>query len=165
MTGKIKSTTLPRQRRRAGKGTKAVGQNGEGDPDEEAEPADGEDQVLWSVGNASDDDDDFEEIEGEDEDVDHHQHPLHQELPTGRIAGMGAKPTAAPRGARSVIDEHTELVGSESHDSDPLELQRRDDADAAKKRRSMDPFRDNAEDEHELDEFTSVGSRAGLTQR
>lgn len=35
----------------------------------------GEEEVLWAVGDASDDDDDYEES---DEDIDHHQHPLNK---------------------------------------------------------------------------------------
>lgn len=39
---------------------------------EDADEADGEDEALWAVSNASDDDD----YEPEDEDINHHQHPL-----------------------------------------------------------------------------------------
>ncbi|KAH9485445.1 hypothetical protein JR316_0002353 [Psilocybe cubensis] len=166
VTGKIKSTTLPRRRRRASKGPKTVSRQGGAIEDAGSEHGDREDQILWAVSNESDEEDDFSETVEEDEDVDHHQHPLHQELPTGRITGTGTKHSVAPRGARSEINECTVLVGSESHDSDQLEIQRRDDRNTANRRRSMDPFRDDADDdEHELDEFTSIASRSGIPQR
>lgn len=168
ITGKIKSTALPRRRKKGRKG-KMNGQNGlngqasEGDEEENVRP-DAENEVLWAVGDASDDgDDDDEELE--DEDIDHHQHPLHKTLPTGHIAGTGSTARAPAHGARYNVNEETSLVGSEENDEilgnrlGEMGSRGRDDIKA---RRSMDPFRD---EEQEMDDFRSVGLQSGRTQR
>ncbi|KDR75824.1 hypothetical protein GALMADRAFT_68343 [Galerina marginata CBS 339.88] len=165
VTGKIKSTTLPRRRRRrkADKTVKKAGENGSGHVGEgqegDDEPlADGEDEVLWAVGEVSDEDDEGED--GDDEDIDHHQHPLHQSLPSGRQTGTSM---AVPRGTRGAVNEHTGLVHPEDND-DVLELglMKRKDVAADRQRRSMDPFRD----ELGLDDYTGVvSSRSSRLQR
>ncbi|KAF8897042.1 hypothetical protein CPB84DRAFT_1781404 [Gymnopilus junonius] len=169
VTGKIKSNALPRRRRKARKG-KMMGQNGvnghvgdEEDEEENGHP-DAENEVLWGVGDASDEGDD-EDDEGEDEDVDHHQHPLHKALPTGRIAGTGSTTKGPQGGSRTAVNEQTVLVGSEENDEilgnrlGGLGLRAVDDR---RSRRSMDPFRD---EEQELDDFSSVGLQSSRTQR
>ena len=104
---------------------------------DEEQATGGENDVLWAVGEASDD-----EGEDEDEDVDHHQHPLHQDLPNGRIAG--AVGGSQRRSSRRGVNERTGLVSpaDEDENRDYMEGSRMMDAN---RRRSMDPFRD---DEH-----------------
>lgn len=67
-TSKVQPSTLPRRRTKASSSKTKLGDDGE----EEEEEREGEDQVLWGVGELSDD-------EGEDEDIDHHQHPIYQQ--------------------------------------------------------------------------------------
>lgn len=169
ITGKIKSTALPRRRRKGRKGKSMIGQNGstghveEGEDDEENGHPDAENEVLWAVGDASDEGDDDDD-DDEDEDVDHHQHPLHKTLPTGRIEGTGSTATVSPRGARTAVNEQTGLVGTEANDEILGNSLGRlgSKSDDRRGRRSMDPFRD---EEQELDDFSSVGLQSGRTQR
>lgn len=158
VTGKIKSTSLPRRRRQSNK--KNSNDNGNADEEDanEGEQHDGEDQVLWAVGNASDEEDDYDDG---DEDIDHHQHPLHRALPSRRMNGSITDISQNNSRMSGVIDEQTGLVGSESYDteSDPLELHRistKEHNDAAKRRRSMDPFKDVEEQE-----LSNISSQAG----
>ncbi|KIL66271.1 hypothetical protein M378DRAFT_186080 [Amanita muscaria Koide BX008] len=65
--GKVKSATLPRARRnRSSRPTADAESRGN------IEDGDDEQDMLWEVGNASDDED-----QGPDEDIDHHQHALY----------------------------------------------------------------------------------------
>jgi len=158
VTGKIKSSAPKRKRNtKAGKDmTLNDAENGNGTGEGSAgygdqESPDGERDVLWTVGNASDDDDDALE---DDDDVDHHQHPLHQTLPTGRVGGMSKNDMAPLHGARSKIGEQTRLVG----DDDELELGALSSRQERDSRRSMDPFRDD--EQEALNDYIKVsGSR------
>lgn len=62
---------------RKGKGGKATKVKAVVDRDEEETMVDGEEEVLWRIGDASDESGE-EDDEGQDEDVDHHQHPLYK---------------------------------------------------------------------------------------
>jgi len=75
----------------------------------------GEDQVLWAVGDVTDEDDN----EGEDEDIDHHQHPLHHHTLPSKLAS-----SSSHRG----LGEQSRLIG-----------------EPESPRRSMDPFKDDHE--------------------
>jgi predicted membrane channel-forming protein YqfA (hemolysin III family) len=99
VAAKVKSARQPRRPKSTGP------QNGEG-----------EDRVLWAVGDDEDDN------EGEDDDIDHHQHPLHQTLPKGNVAGNSSSHTSLGEQSRLIDDPEDE----------PL-------------RRSMDPFKDDLE--------------------
>jgi len=68
-------------------------------PDEELGQSEG--QVLWPIGDVSDDDDDDE---GEDEDIDHHQHPLHRTLPKGNVPGTASSTRGLGEQSR-LVDE------------------------------------------------------------
>jgi hypothetical protein len=48
------------------------------DRDDEETMVDGEEEVLWGVGDASDEEDSGNDGEGQDDDVDHHQHPMYK---------------------------------------------------------------------------------------
>ncbi|CAA7259134.1 unnamed protein product [Cyclocybe aegerita] len=150
VTGKVKaSTTTRRPRRKPAK--KNVGENGNGRSEEagseegDDEQANGEGDVLWAVGDASDGED-----EGDDDDVDHHQHPLHQS-PLRR-------PVVARRNSRGMT-EQTGLVEPESP-GDLYAYSTKFNSDD-KRRRSMDPFRD----EQELDEYPLAGSSHSKPRR
>ncbi|KAJ7188151.1 hypothetical protein C8R46DRAFT_1053815 [Mycena filopes] len=75
---------------RRGKGTK-VGRPKGVDDDEET-MVDGEEEVLWGIGDASDDSEDesADDGEGQDEDADHHQHPMYKSA-AGRPNGSGSR--------------------------------------------------------------------------
>jgi magnesium transporter len=144
VAGKIKSSTSPRDRRRR-KGDKSkraagdgIGEMGEVNDEEQAQGS--ENDVLWAVGDASDDED-----EGEDEDENHHQHPLHQDLPKARIAGGSPNQR---RSSRRAVNERTGLVTSEDEgdSGDYMDGSRLLDMN---RKRSMDPFRDDDE-RHEM---------------
>lgn len=98
-----------------------------------------ENDVLWAVGDASEDED-----EGEDEDEDHHQHPLHQDLPKAAIVGGPSQ----RRSSRRAVNERTGLVTSEDagDGGDYMDGSRLMDMN---RKRSMDPFRDDDE-RHEM---------------
>lgn len=117
VAGKIKSTTLPKRRTKANSSKTKLAAEGD---EEERE---GEDEVLWAVGEVSDN-----EGEDEDEDVDHHQHPLYQQDESRH----NAKDTERDKRRTSYnrrSGEGEELIGPA--------------------RRSMDPFRDDNEVEME----------------
>ncbi|KAF7361823.1 hypothetical protein MVEN_00526600 [Mycena venus] len=61
---------------KAGSKPRGVGVGAE-DRDDEETMVDGEEEVLWRVGDASDEEDENGD-EGQDEDVDNHQHPLYK---------------------------------------------------------------------------------------
>ena len=94
MNGKVKSATLPRVRRAKNKSPRPTGDLESHEENENGDERDNERDVLWEVGNASDDDD-----QGEDEDIDHHQHPSHSQ--TG-VDGRPKKRTPANNGEESV---------------------------------------------------------------
>lgn len=161
-TSKVKSTA-PRRRRR--KGVKGVpGQlNEDGDMDADVEEARGpEGEVLWAVGDVSDEDDDDE---GLDDDVDHHQHPIHNQVSS--VKGH-AQPSIS-FDARGAVNEHTGLVArgedgdaDEDEEDDGWVKQKRNVGDAnddRRRRRSMDPFRDVDDDAHELGQFSGPPKR------
>lgn len=103
MDGKVKSAT-PRPRRVKNRPLRPRGDLESQAGDEGGEDRDNEQDVLWEVGNVSDDDD-----EGEDEDIDHHQHPLHSQV---GVEGQRNKRT----GAGNVGEEDIELVSSKADD-------------------------------------------------
>ena len=116
-----------------------------GDVDEEEQAQGSENDVLWAVGDASDDEDDGE---AEDEDVDHHQHPLHQNLPKATMASTVGGSPSQRRSSRRVVNERTGLVTSEDEGDggDYMDGSRLMDLN---RKRSMDPFRDDNE-RHEM---------------
>ena len=156
--GKIKSVSTPRDRRRrkGDKSKRAVGHgNGEMEEVNDEEQARGsENDVLWAVGDASDDED-----EGEDEDVDHHQHPLHQDLPKAAVASTVGG--SQRRSSRRAVNERTGLVTPEDEgdDGDYVDGSRMMDTN---RKRSMDPFRDDDE-RHEM--HNVAGEVNGRPQR
>jgi hypothetical protein len=158
VTGKIKSAGTPRDRRRrkGDKSKRAAGHgNGEmGEVNDEEQARGSENDVLWAVGDASDD-----ENEGEDEDVDHHQHPLHHDLPKAGIASTVGG--SQRRSSRRPVNERTGLVTSEDEgdDGDYMDGSRIMDTN---RRRSMDPFIDDDE-RHEM--HNVVGEVNGRPQR
>lgn len=130
VTGKIKSAGASRRRRKGDKSKRAVG-NGEMGEVNDEQVRSGENDVLWAVGDASDDED---EDGGEDEDVDHHQHPLHQDLPKTRIASTVGG--SQRRSSRRAVNESTGLVTSEDEGDDGDYM----DGSHTNRKRSMDPF-------------------------
>lgn len=156
VTGKIKSTA-PRRRkqRKGGKGAPGT-ENGNGiangHAEGELETRGSEGEVLWAVGEESDEHD--EDDEGLDDDIDHHQHPIHNKIGSAQILGQPGP--VARRGS----DEYTGLVargedGEDEDDDDGWVKQGRVMSaanDERRHRRSMDPFRDVDDDAHELDE-------------
>ena len=141
VAGKIKSANSPRDRRRrkGDRSKRAVG-DGNGEVNDEEQAQGSENDVLWAVGDASDDED-----EDEDEDVDHHQHPLHQDLP--KSSTVGGSPSQR-RSSRRAVNERTGLVASEDEGDggDYMDGSRLMDTN---RKRSMDPFRDDDE-RHEM---------------
>ena len=158
IAGKIKSASTPRVRRRrkGDKSKRAAGHgNGEmGEVNDEEQARGSENEVLWAVGDASDDED-----EGEDEDVDHHQHPLHQDLPKGGIAS--AVGGSQRRSSRRAVNERTGLVTSEDEGDDGNYMDGSRMMDPNRKR-SMDPFIDDDE-RHEMHNI--AGEVNGRPQR
>ena len=142
-TGKLKSAGAPRDaRRRKGNKLKRAAENGEMEEvNEEEQVHGGEHDVLWAVGDASDDEDD-----GEDEDVDHHQHPLHQDLPKARIASIVGG--SQRRNSRRAVNERTGLVTPEDEgdDGDYMDGSRMMDTN---RKRLMSPFR-HGDERHEM---------------
>ncbi|PFH51547.1 hypothetical protein AMATHDRAFT_74896 [Amanita thiersii Skay4041] len=96
----VKSATLPRPRRSRKKPTRPNGDVESLDAEEERT---GERDVLWEVGEASDD-----EL-GEDEDIDHHQHPLQ-----GGLGGVTSRSG----------EETIELIGVSDEDDRTTKIQR-----------------------------------------
>lgn len=143
ITGKIKSAIPPRiRRKRKGNKLKSVAKNGK---DEDDNLDVDEAQVLWAVGDASDDED-----EGEDEDIDHHQHPLHQDSPKTMIAGGSQR--RSPR----MVSERTGLVTPED-EGDDIDGSRMMDTN---RKKSIDPFRDD--ERHEMHSFAGgINSHSG----
>ncbi|EDR08789.1 uncharacterized protein LACBIDRAFT_296209 [Laccaria bicolor S238N-H82] len=128
VTGKTKSATpRPRQRRKVDKKTSEEGGELEGE-----QHGEGESSVLWAVGEASDGEEDLDE----DEDLDHHQHPLGQ-LRQGNSSRRNLR---AGREGVGLIDREEggdlEVIDRYSHKTEDVW-----------KRRSMDPFRDDTEQE------------------
>ena len=105
--GAIKPVTLgvpmARPRKKKAKDAKAAQRSDEND----IEPGDGEQEVLWTVGDAEDDDDDGDEEEGEDEDIDHHQHPLGSSTDPERRTSMSRVATHGEEG-RGLMSEDPE---------------------------------------------------------
>ena len=152
VVGKMKSAGTPRERRRRKDDKlKRVAENEEMEEvNDEEQLRGGENDVLWAVGDASDDED-----EGEDEDEDDHQHPLHQDLPKTRIAStMGGSQRLSSRRA---VNEGTGLVNPENEgdDEDYVDGSRMMDAN---RKRSMDPY-----ERHEM--HNVVGEVNGRPQR
>lgn len=114
-----------------------------GEVNDEEQAQGSENDVLWAVGDASDDED-----EGEDEDVDHHQHPLHQDLSNVTIANTVGGSPSQRRSSRRAVNERTGLVTSEDEGEggDYIDGSRLMDTN---RKRSMDPFRDDDE-RHEM---------------
>jgi len=143
VAGKIKSVISPRdRRRRKGDLSKRAAGDGDGEVNDEEQAQGSENDVLWAVGDASDDED-----EGNDEDVDHHQHPLHQDLPKATIASIGGESPSQRRSSRRAVNERTGLVTSED------EADGADYMDGSNRKRSMDPFRDDDDERHEMHNF------------
>ncbi|KAF8630685.1 hypothetical protein AX15_002828 [Amanita polypyramis BW_CC] len=72
VNGKVKSATLPRARRPKNKSPRLTDDLESQEENENGDERDNERDVLWNVGNASDDDDIDQD---EDDDIDHHQRP------------------------------------------------------------------------------------------
>ena len=145
VAGKIKSASTPRdRRRRKGSKSKRAAGDGNGEVNDEEQVLGSENDVLWAVGDASDDE--FED-EGEDEDVDHHQHPLHQDLSKATIANTVGGSPSQRRSSRRTVNERTGLVTSEDEGDggDYMDGSRLMDTN---RKRSMDPFRDD--ERHEM---------------
>ncbi|KAF8200907.1 hypothetical protein BJ912DRAFT_947537 [Pholiota molesta] len=121
VTGKIKSTA-PRRRKQK-KGTKGAPGT------ETGMEMQREGEVLWAVGEESDED---EDDEGLDDDIDHHQHPIHNKVGSAQILGhhLEEEDDGWVKQGRVVSAVH----------------------DERRHRRSMDPFRDVDDDAHELSE-------------
>ena len=159
VTGKVKSTA-PRRRRR--KGAKGIpGQSNEdgdmGADDEEPRGPEGE--VLWTVGDVSDED---EDDEGLDDDIDHHQHPIHNQLTSVKSHGQ----PSVSFNTHGVVNEHTGLVArsedgdaEEDEEDDGWVKHKQSSNDDRRRRRSMDPFRDVDDDAHELDHYPGLPKR------
>lgn len=161
MASKIKSTAPRRRRQRKGAKAGPGLTNDEGDVDSDVEAARGpEGEVLWAVGNVSDDDDDADDEEGLDDDIDHHQHPIHNKS----VAGNGHIQPAATHSTHSQVGEHTGLVAREEDEDEEEEEEdgwvkhKVNDNDERRRRRSMDPFRD-VDDEHELEDYSTLPKR------
>lgn len=131
------SLARPRAKKpKAATGSKTDLHNG----DEADSPSNDEEQVLWAVGDESDDDD----AGDEDEDVDHHQNPLNQ-----RKIGSGSKSNlsrAEPPGEEGVgliknLDVDVDNVDLESgrHEARPSVTRRRSVSNSTQD----DPFRDD----------------------
>ena len=154
VAGKIKSASSPRdRRRRKGDKSKRAAGDGIGEMEEviDEEQAQGnENDVLWAVGDASDDED-----EDGDEDEDHHQHPLHQDLPKVAIVGGSS---SQRRSSRRAVNERTGLVTSEDEgeSGDYMDGSRLMDMN---RKRSMDPFRDEDERHEMLNVVGEVNGR------
>ena len=150
----MKSASTPRdRRRRKGDKSKRAAEHGNGEMEEvndEEQARGSENDVLWAVGDASDDED-----EGEDEDVDHHQHPLHQDLPKARIASTVGG--SQRRSSRRAVNERTGLVTPEDEGDDGEGSRMLD----TNRKRSMDPFRDD--ERHEMHNI--AGEVNGRPQR
>jgi hypothetical protein len=154
VTGKIKSTAPRRRKQKKGTkgapGTENGNGNANGHAEGELESRGSEGEVLWAVGEESDED---EDDEGLDDDIDHHQHPIHNKVGSAQILGQ---PPVARRGS----DEYAGLVareedGEEEEEDDGWVKQGRVVSavhDERRHRRSMDPFRDVDDDAHELSE-------------
>ncbi|KAF8633435.1 hypothetical protein AX17_004605 [Amanita inopinata Kibby_2008] len=106
--GKTISATLPRARRANNSKSLRPEDNLESQEGigHGAEYRDNEHDVLWGVGNASDDDE-----HGEDEDIDHHQHPLHAQAESDRSEQKR-------RWSNNQGSESTELLGRSGGDGD-----------------------------------------------
>ena len=98
MGGKLRSATLSSARSRNRTPRRADTEAQEG-----VEERDDEQDILWRVGDASDDD------EGEDEDIDHHQHPLYSQDVTRK------KRIRIANGR----EERVELISTDADDIDP----------------------------------------------
>jgi len=120
VTNKVRSTRAKRQDRPRTRSSDI--ETPEPDDDQPA----GEGDVLWSVGNASDEEDNLDDG---DDDVDHHQHPLHQTNASGKRPGPSGGQQRRGSATRVSVREEDELIAGEAGIS----------------RRSMDPFRDPEE--------------------
>lgn len=136
VTGKIKSAGAQRDtRRRKANKPKRTAENAEMEEviNDEEQVRGSESDMLWALGDASDDED-----EEEDQDVDHYQHPLHKDFPKARIAsnvGGGQR-----RSSRRAFNERTALVTPEDEE---------DDGDYMNRSRMADSFRHDDE-RHEM---------------
>lgn len=107
-TGKKKSSArLPRRKTKTS-GSKAKHAEAAGEEEEQ----EGETQVLWALGEASDDD-----IEGGDDDVDHHQHLSHQQE---QLEHRGT--TAKQTDEENRQSEGADFVSSARRSMDPLRV-------------------------------------------
>ncbi|KAJ6499221.1 hypothetical protein C8R45DRAFT_822114 [Mycena sanguinolenta] len=119
--------------RQRGKSRKATTKpKGVDDRDEEETMVDGE-EVLWRIGDASDEDDIEEEDEGQDEDVDHHQHPLYKGAPgqpninrsRSRLHGEEGEGLLPDAGEHEELDEFAPPLHAGHAFRDTLEPQHR----------------------------------------
>jgi len=125
-----------RERARKAKAGKAKPKSkgvGVDDRDDEETIVDGE-EVLWRVGDESDEEDNMDDDEGQDDDVDDHQHPLYK--------GAAGQPNGNRGGSRSRLHGHGEegegLLPAGEHEPEELE-------DFAPPPPAAHPFRDNLE--------------------
>lgn len=195
LTAKIKSQTLPKRKRKTGpkgkggddaststNGNGNLNGNGNGHLDDDertiSSAGNGENEVLWAVGDASDDDQEYD-YEEDDDDVDNHLHPIHNKTTLDGAAPLTRRLSSNTRsgagrsiGASDLHASNSEqqgLVADSSHD--PFADGDDDDDDEGdswskhnsgrseakedmKRRRSMDPFRD--ETETELDDLAKL---------
>ncbi|KAJ7783262.1 hypothetical protein B0H16DRAFT_1357895 [Mycena metata] len=104
----------------------------QGVDDDEETMVDGEEEVLWGVGDASDhseDDSADDDGEGQDEDVDHHQHPIYK--------GAAGRPNGGGSRSRLHGEEGVGLLPADDHE----------DLDFAPPP-AAHPFRDNLDNQH-----------------
>jgi len=99
MGGRVRSATLSSARSR----NRTPRPRADVEAQEGVEERGEEQDVLWGVGDASDDD------EGEDEDIDHHQHPLYSQDATTK------KRIRVANGR----EETVELISTDADDIDP----------------------------------------------
>ncbi|KAF5393269.1 hypothetical protein D9757_000629 [Collybiopsis confluens] len=94
------SVALPRLRQRNSKRASSSKTDLEaGNLDGDTSLHSGENEMLWAVGDTSDDD-----SQGEDEDIDHHQHPLHAQVEPAGWSSSSARFAAHGEEGRGLIE-------------------------------------------------------------
>ncbi|KAL0574964.1 hypothetical protein V5O48_007009 [Marasmius crinis-equi] len=140
--GAIKPVTLgvpmsrPRNKKKDGKAAQR-------DPEVQSEGDRGEQEVLWTVGDAEEDDDDDDGDHEEDEDIDHHQHPLGMSVDPERRASSSRVATHGEEGRGLMSEEDAE----HEHEHEAI-------------RRSVGKSRSStSSDDEEFGQWTDAGRR------
>ncbi|KAJ6593981.1 hypothetical protein B0H19DRAFT_918238 [Mycena capillaripes] len=124
------SAGFPRMElRQRGASRKGKAAKPKGVDDDEETMVDGEEEVLWGIGDASDEEG-GDDGEGQDEDMDHHQHPLYK--------GAAGHPNGGGSRNRLHGEEGVGLLPAAEHEDV--------DVDFAPPPPAANPFRDNLED-------------------